>query len=66
MFYIKMKDFTMTVIKKKKKSPYDCKKWAAIPLHPRVAALRCLGPLQPQHPKKMRKKRSQLLHSPAH
>ena len=52
--------------KKKKKSPYDCKKWAAIPLHPRVAALHCLGPLQPQHPKKLRKKRSQLLHSPAY
>ena len=38
----------------------------SVPPHPRVAALRCLGPLQPQHPKKMRKKRSQLLHSPAY
>jgi len=52
--------------KKKKKSPYDCKNACSVPPHPRVAALRCVDPLQPQHPKKMRKKRSQLLHSPAY
>ena len=45
---------------------HGCKNACSVPPHPRVAALRCLGPLQPQHPKKMRKKRSQLLHSPAY
>ena len=45
---------------------HGCKNACSVPPHPRVAARRCLGPLQPQHPKKMRKKRSQLLHSPAH
>jgi hypothetical protein len=41
-------------------SPTSVKMSPSVPPHPRVAAHRCDGPLQPRHPKKTRKKRSQL------
>ena len=55
MFYIKMKDFTMTVIKKKKKSPYDCKNEPPYPCTPAWRHFVVLAPYNHSTPKKWEK-----------
>ena len=45
---------------------HGCKNACSVPPHPRVAALRCLGPLQPRAQKMGGRNPSQLLHSPAY
>jgi len=45
---------------------HGCKNACSVPPHPRVAARRCLGPLQPRAQKMGGRNPSQLLHSPAY